>query len=553
MVIVNLHQCLAQLNTEAKHKIVAKLHDLIPGDKRDLETLLFDKNNRIKILSNLSTVEKAHLHKLIKKYSVLIESNYIEEQSSFTEEKLALLLLLQKGVMYKLERKCHQQPYVIPLEFVEAYFELYFQEEEKQEMGRFSVKTYLFAIIELLAEVKERKIKSVLDLKVVKECLSESVRWDILLEFLTDQQLVFRDNKQLLIVHDRCQCFFEQSCNEIKKQVTLFLLFRIMKSPYCALFLFWGIFSKKNGISKGKLIEYGYENRELQEVLIQLQLLDIIDHDEDKVQATVEQKDDGANIQAMEVGVLEFLLPITAKPIAFWTFRRWGTIKHWDVMVQIALTLETVRFALKENASSEKLMDYINTYLRKEIVEKWYPTLVGWVEKGQPIVKKDGLTFYSLSEKLHKQFIDKHWSHWHETTVSGIVIEKKFEKEFEKLLQELSVTIRTKIIDGVSEQKLTIVIEKEFQQLESMLPELQRLPKQWFHMTAFEEKMMLRIIKQAIVLQLSIQIEKTNGVILKVFPVNVHNKNGCYEVLTKQNEVISLATIIKIAIVHPLQ
>lgn len=560
MVIIKLDQCLQQLQGEVKQQIIQSQNEFVKGDKRtDLYERLIERDYRKNLLKNLSVIEKKYYNTFLRKYSYYSNENLKEEQIVSIEERLALLLLRQKGIVYKLDEKIHLQPYIIPIEFVESYFDLTFEYEKKDHSQReMSLKYYLYYLLEIIFLIKEKKIKSMLELKLLVDRYSNVIDWELLIKFLIKESLLNHTKNKLSVIEKNCQLFFRKSSHEIKRELTTFILSEICENNFTANFIFWTLFSIEEGINRKELYHYlktndQYSELTLNKAIDQLKHLDIITINEEIINATMETEALD-HVQGMEAGVLEFLLPVSINNEALWTFRCWGMILKWDVMIHIVLTQDTVSRALMEQRDKSEINHCLRCVFSDSISSSWQRTLNQWLLISKPIAKKDQLVFYSISESLHLKYIEEHWSEWWEKTQNGVVIESNLTNDFDRLLGKLSLNVITekneveKIV-----QSSHLVIKNEYPEASAVLPEVEKLPKQWFILTAYEERTIQRIVKQAIVLQLRIEIETNDKEILKIIPLKVTNNNGSYDIFTNDKKSISLAAISKIAVIHPLQ
>ncbi len=557
MVIVTLDQCLSRLSSEVKNQIMEQHKECNFDEEEDLHTLLSDNNYQKKILSSFMGEKTATFFSLLKKYSMLRPNNHGEEQIPSMEEKIALLLLRQKGIVYKLDEKKHKQSFIIPIEFTETYFELVFQEKKTTSVQQvLSIKKYIYFLIELISTVRTKKS---MDSKLMKKEFGSSVNWELLKEFLLTEQLLTKKEDGLYVQEEKCDLFFARSANEIKRKLTRFILWNRLGEPLSCHLLCWSIFTSSNGLSRDKLDKFMIDQKippeKLQEALEQLITLDIIIPSNEVIYGTTESSELKPAQQGMEIGILEFLIPVTIDNQAIWIFRSWGEILEWDVMVQFSISISTVTEALKNRENVERLFKTLQSYLPESVVSNWQPTFEDWVEKGSPISIKEQLVFYSLSERLHRNYVVEHWKEWVELTEHGLVIESKCTKQFEKLLSNLSLSVTNSRQEPVpvEEETKEITIISEFPVVSSALPEVERLPKQWFKLTAYEERTKQRIIKQAVVLNLAIQVETIEQEIIKLIPTVITVSNGCHLVKSNEDIHLSMEDIVKIAIIHPLK
>ncbi|MFN7250966.1 MAG: hypothetical protein ACK4M9_09265 [Anaerobacillus sp.] len=561
MVIISLEECLNQLQPTVKEKIIQKQNEVMLNDHRnDLRERLSDSEFKKKLLSSLSENEKKYFIESLVKYSFYLNNSSVEEQPTSIEEKLALLLLRQKGIVYKLDDKKHKQQFIVPVEFIETYFQLSFLTEMKQRRPLiYSKKYYLYYLLETICLIKDKVIQNVSDLDLLEEKFSNLIKWEWLLDYLVGEGLIKYFNNDLVVINENCQRFFQLPNKEIQKRIMMFILATYYKeNPFTSHLLLWCLFSKEVGINRADITQYAKRHEsfcetEFNNVLQKLSILDILSISEDDVIFLADATTD-PGICGMEAGILEFLVPVSINNLTLWTFRCWGKISQWDFMTHITLTKETVSQALIEGRDAGALDYYLQSYLSKDIYSRWKPTLKQWLEEGAPITKKDQLVFYSIPNKLHRKYVEEHWHGWWEQTSNGIVIENSSTDVFEKLLRKLSLNVMIPKKDDCDQlEKLEVVINNEFPHETTVIPEVARLPKQWFVLTRYEERIIQRIVKQAIVLELWLQVETTENEIIKLLPMRIANKNGTYEIITNEKRRLSLSEIVKLAVIHPLK
>ncbi|MCT8139049.1 hypothetical protein H1D32_15890 [Anaerobacillus sp. CMMVII] len=557
MVIISLEQCIKVLQEEVKQKIFEKQNEVCPNDrKNNLEERLFDLEFRKMLLTNLSEVEKKYLPLFLNKYSFYLKNNLSQEQTVSIEEKLALLLLRQKGIVYKMSDHKQNQTFIIPVEFVEAYFELTFQLEVQEKLSQpLSGKHYLYYLFEIIFLIKDKTIRRNGELGILKEKFSELINWEVLVKFLINEGLVIEEKQELVVLDQKCHEFFQKPSTGIKRQLTTFILLESFKDPFASHFILWTLFSGLKVTKQTAMVHYLKEKGHYLEsvfvdIIKQLTLLDIISVTEDVIILPSEELEE---VQGMEAGILEFLVPITVKNEALWIFRNWGQFKHWDIMIQISMTNKTIKRALIQGLDVNDLFTHLQKYLPEMVINKWEITLKQWLIEGKPIIKKEELVFYSLTERLHLKYIEEHWLHWWEKTTNGIVIEKKNMRYFEEVLNRLAVNVICKKEEKFSDQNIELVIINEFPELTMVLPEVEKLPKQWFVLTAYEERTIQRIVKQAILLQLWLQIETKKKELIKLFPEKLTNTNGRYDVISKDKVKFGFSEIVKLCVIHPLK
>lgn len=562
MDIVSIEQCLKQLNNDVKTKISNKQDEILGfWPVKCLQERFYDKEFRKKLLSQLSLKENKYLLSSIQEYSPYLNKAKKEEEITTMEKKLTLLFLGQKGLLFKLDERKHHQAYVIPVEIVESYFELTFKGQKNQiEIIHLSTRKYLYYLIELIFFLKVRGHKKHESFQILKEEISNRVNWDMLLQFLEHIGLVEKHHGQFVVKTKQCDIFFQQSNHEIKLALALFFLNKFGETSFSTSFLIWAIFhTPGEGVKLRQIVQYLNKNNQdvgigLDRAIEQLIVVEIVTVTEDGIVfCTIEQGGEAKEQLGMEVAIGQFLVPVYISNEALWTFRCWGTIQEWDVMVQIAFSEQNFKQALLEERQLEDLMRFLTRFLPETTITRWQHSFEQWQKKAQPIIKKQNVTFYLITEQIFINFVEEHWHNWWEKADNGIIIEKQFEGLFEDLFEKLEIkVIAKKIEEAIPKEYFLLSIKNEFPEASSVIPEVEKLPKQWFTLTFYDEKTMHRMIKQAIVLELAIRIEIDNKEIIKLFPFKLSVNRGCYEISCKNTNKFTLRQIRKIAIVHPL-
>lgn len=562
MDIISIEQCLKQINNDVKTKINSKQDELLGMSPfKCLHERLGDREFRKRLLRHLGSKENKYFLSCIKEYSPYLLKRVKEAEVETMDRKLTFLFLRQIGLLYKLDERIHTQAYVIPVEIVESYFELFFK-QEKFDIDRKSApmtRKYMYFLMELIMFLKEQAIKKSQSFERLKERISKKVNWSMLLRFIENVGLVEKRHGKFVVKNMHCDIFFRQSDKEIKHALALFCLNELIKSSLNKSLLIWAIFHQPYEMIKLKqIVQYLEKNnqdvdKDFYEAIEQLLGLEIIAVTEDDV-IFCSNDHSGEHQQGMEVAIGQFLVPVYISNDAMWSFRCWGMFQEWEAMVQVVLSEASFRQALTAGYDLGGLLKFLSEFFPETTIKVWQRSFQQWLKTGQPIVKKGNLTLYFVTEPLHVNYIEEHWSAWWEKTTKGIIIEKEFEGSFEQLLQKLAHNVIEQKTEEVivPKESFQLSIINEFPEASSVIPEVERLPKQWFKLTAYDEKTMQRIVKQAIVLQICLQIEKTNHEIIKLFPLKLTINNGCYEVNCKDNRKISFKQFKKIAIVHPL-
>ncbi len=558
--MVKIEQCLDQLDNKVKQKIIAKQNEIMGEEQEDdLQKRLLNNEFRKRLLTSLTELEQKHFKMILNKFSLYSNDNCQEEQTTSIEEKLALLLLRQRGIVFKLQEKMHKQNFIVPLEFVESYFELTFETQRNQGFHKdVSIKKYLSYLFKLLFFVEEKS--SSFHLNALKDVHPDYVNWDLLFQFLLHEQLViYVEENKLVVVAKNCDLFFQSANIELKQRLAAFIFRNLTRQQVSFHLLFWAI-AKGKGVHINELMKYlskypNFSEQSFSDALGQLVSLEIVSISNDFIVfETNDETDSLEMLRGMEAGWLEFLVPVSLENDTLWTFSCWSKVLQWEPMIHFVITFDTVKNALKAQRNIYVLFELLKKNLPKNIISQWEPTLEQWVTQNNQITKKENLVLYTITEKLHLKFIEEHWPNWHEKITKGILIEQCYAETFEKLLSKLSLTISTQKGDhDENGQKFQLPIVNEYPLMESVIPEIAKLPKQWFILTAYEERMMQRIVKQVIVLQLSLQIESTDRRIIKFNPVKLLNNNGCYEILAQDNRKYQFADILKLAIIDPLK
>lgn len=564
MDIVSIEQCLKQLNNDVKVKISNNQDEFVGfWPVECLHERLNDKEFRKKLLSQLSSKENKYLLSCIQEYSPYLNRVKKEEVVVTTEKKLGLLFLRQKGLLFKLDEKTHHQAYVIPVEIVDSYFELTTMDQKVRigDIAPLPTRKYLYYLMELIIFLKERGLKRRESFQMLKDEISTNLNWDMLFQFLEHVGLVEKHHGQIVVKTKQCDLFFQQSNQDIKLALALFCLNDFIETSFSRSFLIWAIFHDPGkGVELKQITQYLNKNNQnvdsgLDRAIEQLIVVEIVTVTKDGIIFCANEQVGVDNVQqGMEVAIGQLLVPVYISNEALWTFRCWGMIQEWDVMVQIGFSELTFRQALLDERQLEDLIRFLGHFLPETTITRWQQSFQQWQKKAQPIVKKQNITLYLITEPIYINFVKEHWHKWWEKADNGIIIERQFEGLFENLFEKLEINIiAEKFEEAIPKKQFQLSIINEYPEASSVIPEVDKLPKQWFTLTFYDEKTMQRIIKQAIVLQLSMQIEIDNQEIIKLFPLKLSVNNGCYEINCKDKKKFSFRQIKKIAIIHPLE
>ena len=560
MVIVKFSQCLNELNEEVKKKIIEKQDELFSTELNSLEERFRCAEFRKKLLKNLSDIEKKYFITFLRKYSLYNENSRKEEQSVSTEEKLALLLLRQKGLLFEVKKQNQNQRFVMPAEITESFLELYFNKREETSNDAFSVSTkqYLYLLIELLLFINNKKINKTSALERFDKHLSTSVNSALLLKYLEYERLVKKMNGQYIILDENCDQFFQRANKDIKQSLTFFILNDYLKDVFIVFFLLYRF--RKGSISieeiENIITKQSQENMDtVYKVIEQLTSLDIVTKTREDIIVSLSDEllEEDKKI-SMVAGKCDFLIPVYIDNETLWNFRCWGEFVHWEAMVHVTFKPETVANGLKMKRDIQKLINHLEKFIAKADVLAFEGAIGKWLEYGRPIIKKTNVTFYSITENLHIKYVEQHWHHWWALCEAGITIEKEMETKFELLLQKCSLTVVEHKKEQDKQQRDSLItIENLYPEFASVFPEIEKLPEQWFSLTAYDERTLQRIIKQAIILQIPIEVQIGQQEIIKMYPLKMHIDKGCYVVFGRNNNNIRLQQISKLAIVHPLK
>ncbi|WNF35577.1 hypothetical protein RJD24_14060 [Bacillaceae bacterium IKA-2] len=564
MDIVTIEQCLQQLNSDVKTKIINKQDELLGvWAIKCLHERLNESEFRKKLISQLSSKERKYLFSCIQDYSPYLKTVKKEEEVATIEKKLTLLFLRQKGLLFKLDEKKHYQAYVIPVEIVESYFELTFKDQKDRTVHTqpLATRKYLYYLMELIIFLKTRGLKQPESFQLLKEEISTCVNWDMLLRFLEHVGLVESHQGEYVVKNKQCDIFFQQSNQDIKLALAIFCITDFIETSFSKSFLIWVLFHNLGeGVALKQIVQYLNKNNQdvdigFDRVIEQLIIVEIVYVTEMGIVFFAnEEVGEVKKQQGMEVTIGQFLVPVYIRNDALWTFRCWGTFQDWDLMIQIGFSEASFRHAILEERQLESLLRFLTIFLPEITITRWKQTFEQWQKKAQPIVKKQNVTLYLITEAIYINFVEEHWHNWWKKADHGIIIEKQFELSFEDLLEKLELNVITEKFEVTKpKERLLLSIINEFPKLNSIIPEVEKLPKQWFTLTFYDEKTMQRIAKQAIVLKLSLQIEIDDQEIIKLFPLKLSVNNGCYEISCQDTKKFSLRQIKKIAIVHPIQ
>lgn len=559
MVIVKLQNCLEQLSETTQYKIIEQLEVETHVNNNHLMKLLSDEHQRKTFIKKLNKTERQYISVFLQKYSPFLFENDKQHEANVTsDERIASLSLRQKGLKFKLMN--HNQPFIIPLEIARTFVHLRLKKligQKAEDIGQ--TKPYLCFIFRILETTIERKIKKIVQLEDVihERTQKDKLSISMIISFLVEEGILVIKKDIVTISQQAVHRLFDDPAITIEEKLTFFIGYKLLNDRLLSLYI--SCLINKRSSEKFLLTDMikllKYENSSLSitslyELIKQLQLLGLAVSDEQYIQSFQTVVDE--NIEGIQVSPFEILIPVFSPNQDLWMFHKWGEIIQWDLMVHIKFSKKTFARALNGEETSGDLIRCLKRYFQDDVVGQWNVVFKEWEKEVKPIEKKQGLTFYPITEVIHQELIQKQWSSWIIRTVEGIIIESSIEKEFDALLKTLAIQVREN--KGVLKNRDlndNILIVDEFPNITEVFPGLNKVPKQWFSLTKYEEHTKQRIVKQAIILQLSLHVELHNKEVKKVFPVKLEVCNGNYKLILVNHKQLSLEKINRIAIANP--
>lgn len=558
MVIVKLEKCIKQLNNEIKDQIIQKQTELLNDDEMlTLEERLENPQFRIKLLEHLTYIEKKYFIIFIKKFG-LYDEGIKEEQIISTEEKLALLLLQQKGLIFQVKKHNQNTSYVIPIEVIESFLLLQLQKKEidipKNEHR--PQKRYIYYLTELMMFIKNNKKFTKAQFNKFNENLAPNVNLQPLLKYLQTEGAV---SDQFLVSNENTEKLFKRNNHDLKQSLALFLLNHHLKDRFSILVVVTLLLRSQRPISINQLADFIMKYIPINKTLLNeainvLVSFEIISRVNDCLFQINDEIDSVHVHKGLSIGLNEILVPVYIRNDLLWNLRMWGHFSNWEEMVHISFQQETVINAFKMNGCMQQLFNCLNLILQKNEANDLFGTIETWIDRNRPVIKKQALTFYTITEKLHLKFIEEHWPHWWDQANSGIIINEDMAFEFESMIRKISVEIideKNKTACIISENNKFNIISK-YPVVTKEIPEIVNIPKQWFRLTTYDEKTLNRIIKQAIVLNLPVQLQFSNEEIIMFYPKKVTIEQGLYFVYSQENIKYSFSCVSKASIVNPI-
>ncbi|MCD8502757.1 MAG: hypothetical protein LRY71_15190 [Bacillaceae bacterium] len=420
-------------------------------------------------------------------------------------------------------------------------------------------KTYLFLLFTIIRLVEEKTIRS--NEQLEKYLLEKVNHYDqtllhLLLSFLVEEKIVVKVNKKLLICYERCSEVIGGNTIPLEMRLAYYVCYANLTANFSSLFLAF-IVSTYNDqqFCVSDLNTYLTKSKQAPKELVLANALNQLNSSglvvkENETVYTISHETIDA-LSGVQISPFEILVPVFAHNRDLWTFMTWGDLGEWESMIHFTFSTQSFARALKNEQTLSQLIECLEKYFPKDTINDWKELFAEWVKKVTPIKKKTNMTFFPLADHLQKQLIKKQWSLWAIWAEEGIVIESINEVQFEKLLTDLGLQTSNEAIKKEKVEKQEINISNEIPSLNEGLSELDHIPKQWFHLTSYEERTRLRVVKQAILLQVFLQLEIGNEVDV-LQPVKLEVANGHYTIVSKEGRKVSLDKVKRIAMIHPI-
>lgn len=521
---------------------------------------LKDDSYRKNVVNALNQTEHKQLIQFLNMYPpFLVNFNNLKEQKQLLSslEKITVNKFRQHGLMFKLQE--HDQGYLVPFDIAEDLVLVEIEElSQKNKTNTAKDKTYLYLIFLMIQFVHEKSLTS---MQALEELMYEKTSYHLeiissLCSFLVEEEIVKVEHKKLTICDNKYYEVFIESSIPIELRLIYFISFTKSKAPYPSLYL--AFLLTKYSEKKYCLCEvtvYLIENQSLtkttiSDILKLLELVDLVRIEDGTIQGIDHQSLETFN--GIQISPFEIMVPVFTNNKDLWMLLSWGDVSQWESMIHITFSVESFTRALKYGRTLEQLIHCLGKYFPEDTIFQWKAIFNEWVKMATPIQKKSNITFYPLTDNLRKESIKNKWTLWAMWVEEGVLIDSMNEPQFEKKLKEIGIPVsEEKFRSKRNIKNKGIKINREIPSLNEAFPELNFIPKQWFHLTSYEERTRLRIIKQAIVLQLCVQLEVDQKMEV-LQPTKVEVENGNYTVVTNDCSIVPLEKVKRIAIIHPI-
>ncbi|MGO4887902.1 hypothetical protein ACJ2A9_09095 [Anaerobacillus sp. MEB173] len=504
-----------------------------------------------------------------------------------SEYKVALVALRQKGFLF-VGRKEKEEVYYLPEEYL-----IYLIQRETMKIPYYvhtttkestSINRLLYYLFLLLHEIQQKKdflskngeIGSQHRRMLITKYSSNSDEEGmlkrvihLLIQFLQNESVVVPKQNRWLIDEIRLGRFLQNGLTEIENHLISYTIHQIVDKPYYSLIIAHLVLQAKESkcLNPSFISKWLYQQNEevlrdrIEEIMEIFLYLDLVEKLMVEGHVVYRRKVNGttAKLKGYSQGEIDVYLPSMIAPIQLWEFSKWAKMVSWDIVVHFQFAKENIKSALSKKYEMSQLTNYIIQLFDERTAGKLTHHLEEWVKKYEPLKKKNQLSFYPITEKRLKMFVEQNWKDWILIVKEGILVEMENEQKLETLLNKEEVAIEQQVDKEVDKDtskvsKKVIKLDDRYPDLMEAFPGLEQLPRQWLHLTKYDERTTVLLIKQAILLEMPIIYEETNNnTQIIIEPKQVTVNAGEYEIIDFENKKLRLSAINRIAIANPFQ
>ncbi|WP_096435531.1 hypothetical protein [Alteribacter populi] len=263
----------------------------------------------------------------------------------------------------------------------------------------------------------------------------------------------------------------------------------------------------------------------------------------------------------IDLGNFEWIIPQSIDVRLIWEVLKWGDL-DWNKdsfetgVAHVIFTKESVQRAVD---SGESLDDFFETFYSVFIdLDRYRSQFEQWQLENEPIKENETYTYFSILDSAVEPICLKTLSRENIPYISaaGGVFVKEQEVNRARKVFESSGFLKKQLAEKSSEEKIPIKkwkIEDGANRSHPYSAEIDLLPRQWFSMLGYSEKMVLKIIRQALSLHLPLRFKvagEEKSIFAEIERLCVTGE-ACPYFLTKDNQSYYVERLVAISIVHP--
>ncbi|WP_026690023.1 hypothetical protein [Alteribacter aurantiacus] len=271
---------------------------------------------------------------------------------------------------------------------------------------------------------------------------------------------------------------------------------------------------------------------------------------------------DGMNVM-MDLGNYEIIVPQTVSPPIIWELLEWGRAEENKEafitgVAHVTFTKETVKEAeLLHSDMDAFLKRFKDTFLDGDRYAKQFSR---WIGNREPISRGGAYERFDIMEEEMLEpsltLLQENQIDYIHSATSILVSQQNVDatlKVFRKagmIPDLLSAQDHKKTLSTNNETWKTV----PFNQIDHpYCEEITRLPRQWFSLLSYDDTTLLRMIRQANVMNIPLKVELQERTEKVIEVASIHVKGETYPYLkTLEGAIIQLDHVMKIALINPV-